>query len=42
MNIDNTELLEALKQTRPPKPEMTSGDKGDAEPRDQAEGRDGE
>ena len=25
MNIDNTELLEALKQTQPPKPEKASG-----------------
>ena len=28
MNIDNTELLEALKQTQPPKPEKASGGEG--------------
>ena len=28
MNIDNTELLEALKQTQPPKPEKASGGVG--------------
>ena len=28
MNIDNTELLEALKQTQPPKPEKANGVEG--------------
>ena len=28
MNIDNTELLEALKQTQPPKPEKANDDGG--------------
>ena len=28
MNIDNTELLEALKQTQQPKPENTVGGEG--------------
>ena len=29
MDIDNTELLEALKQTQPPKPEKASGGEGE-------------
>ena len=29
MNIDNTELLEALKQTQPLKPEKASGGEGE-------------
>ena len=28
MNIDNTELLEALKLTHPPKPDKASGGEG--------------
>lgn len=33
MNIDNTELLEALKLTQPPKPEKASGGEGAPEDR---------
>ena len=35
MNIDNTKLLEALKQTQPPKPEKAGG--GEGVPKDRIE-----
>ena len=41
MNIDNTELLEALKQTQPPKPEKASGDGGAPEDRIEIAGEEG-
>ena len=33
MNIDNTELLEALKLTQPTKPEKASGGEGESKDR---------
>ena len=43
MNIDNTELLEALKQTQPPKPEKTTenGDEPALKDRVEIAGREG-
>ena len=41
MNIDNTELLEALKQTQPPKPEKASGGEGAPEDRIEIAGEEG-
>ena len=36
MNIDNTELLEALKRTEPPKPEMAAESADESASRDWA------